>query len=184
VLEENQLVTEQGSDAEPSLLILLSGVLRLSQESPFESEESNGESPSDEPAWSSAIYPKEMLGGLQLLTNEPASMTIKTASPCVIARIDRANFEKIVELQPSIVLPVAYSVLRRLSSFIRAVDFALDWILVDSGQALYRQDDMAEALYVVLSGRLRSVSKKVAIEEFGRGDVLGMMEVLQVTAKR
>lgn len=34
-------------------------------------------------------------------------------------------------------------------------------------------------MYVVLSGRLRSVEKKTVVEEFGRGDVLGMMEVLQ-----
>lgn len=34
-------------------------------------------------------------------------------------------------------------------------------------------------MFVVLSGRLRSVIKKTAIEEFGRGDVLGMVEVLQ-----
>lgn len=31
----------------------------------------------------------------------------------------------------------------------------------------------------MLSGRLRSVVKKTAVEEFGRGDVLGMVEVLQ-----
>lgn len=34
-------------------------------------------------------------------------------------------------------------------------------------------------MFVVLSGRLRSVVKKTAVEEFGRGDVLGMVEVLQ-----
>lgn len=37
---------------------------------------------------------------------------------------------------------------------------------------------MADSLFVVLSGRLRSVEKKTVVEEFGRGDVLGMMEVL------
>lgn len=34
-------------------------------------------------------------------------------------------------------------------------------------------------MFVVISGRLRSVSNKIVIEEFGRGDVLGMLEMLQ-----
>lgn len=41
-------------------------------------------------------------------------------------------------MMPAIVLPVAFSVMRRLSPFVRAVDFAIDWILTDSGQAVYR----------------------------------------------
>ena len=65
------------------------------------------------------------------------------------------------------------------SPFVRAVDFALDWILLDSGRAVYRQGDMDESMFVVLSGRLRSVANKIVIEEFGRGDVLGMLEMLQ-----
>jgi len=98
----------------------------------------------------------------------------------VIAKISKECFEQLIELTDgSVVLPVAYSILRRLSPFLRAVDFAIDWVLLESGQTVYREGDLAESLYVVLSGRLRSVSRKVAIEEFGRGDVLGMMEVLQ-----
>lgn len=38
---------------------------------------------------------------------------------------------------------------------------------------------MADCIYVVLSGRMRSVSKKTVIEEFGRSDVLGILEMLQ-----
>lgn len=85
---------------------------------------------------------------------------------------------RFLETHPEIYLPVAHSVLRRLSPFLRGVDFALDWVLVDSGHAVYRAGDNADSLFVVLSGRLRSVEKKTVVEEFGRGDVLGMMEVL------
>ncbi|VDN31573.1 unnamed protein product [Gongylonema pulchrum] len=82
-------------------------------------------------------------------------------------------------MRPQIVMPVAYSVVRRLSSFVRSVDFAIDWVLLDSGQPVYRSGDVADSIFVVLSGRLRSVENKQIIEEFGRGDVLGMIEVLQ-----
>ena len=39
----------------------------------------------------------------------------------------------------------------------RSIDFALDWMLIESGRALYRQGEEADCTYVVLSGRLRSV---------------------------
>lgn len=55
-----------------------------------------------------------------------------------MAIISKADFDKIIEFMPAIVLPVAYSVTKRLSPFVRAVDFAIDWILTDSGQAVYR----------------------------------------------
>jgi lysophospholipid hydrolase len=97
----------------------------------------------------------------------------------MIAVLSESSFAEIVALRPQVYLPVAFSMLRRLSTFVRAVDFAIDWVLLDSGQSVYRQGDVAESLFVVLSGRLRSVDKKVAIEEFGRGDALGLVEVLQ-----
>lgn len=45
---------------------------------------------------------------------------------------------RLVDIHPEIILPVAHSVIRRLSSFVRNVDFAIDWVLVDSGQAVYK----------------------------------------------
>uniref|UniRef100_A0A915CQA2 Cyclic nucleotide-binding domain-containing protein n=1 Tax=Ditylenchus dipsaci TaxID=166011 RepID=A0A915CQA2_9BILA len=132
------------------------------QECPFEDD-------LEDNSWNTFIYPKELIGGLQLLSNEPSFFTIKAARSTAIARIDKDDFDELSMRAPGIVLPVAYySVIRRLSSFIRAVDFAIDWAR-----------DLAESIYVVLSGRLRSVSNKVVIEEFGRTDVVGILEMLQ-----
>ena len=132
-----------------------------------------------------------------MLVNEPAIFTISAATQSTVALIERPDLEAIVEQKPNIVLPIAYSVLIRMSPFLRSVDFAIDWVLLDSGETVYRyvtgyrcknihlnlyydlrQGDSAESIYFVLSGRLRSVSDKVAIEEFGPGDVIGMNEVL------
>jgi len=44
---------------------------------------------------------------------------------------------------------------RSLSKDVRSLDFALEWLLVESGKALYKQGDMADCTNVVLSGRLR-----------------------------
>uniref|UniRef100_A0A8R1I4N9 Cyclic nucleotide-binding domain-containing protein n=1 Tax=Caenorhabditis japonica TaxID=281687 RepID=A0A8R1I4N9_CAEJA len=124
------------------------------------------------------VNARELVGGLQILTNEPSFYTIRAGAATKVAIMKKKDFSLFLEAHPEIYLPVAHSVLRRLSPFLRGVDFALDWVLVDSGHACYRAGDLADSLFVVLSGRLRSVEKKTVVEEFGRGDVLGMMEVL------
>uniref|UniRef100_A0A0K0CZI5 Patatin-like phospholipase domain containing 6 n=1 Tax=Angiostrongylus cantonensis TaxID=6313 RepID=A0A0K0CZI5_ANGCA len=121
------------------------------------------------------LFPRDLIGGLQLLTNEPSFYTVCAVSKSTVAILGKS----LLDVRPHIYLPVAHSVLRRLSPFLRAVDFALDWLLVDTGMTVYREGDLADSMFVMLSGRLRSVEKKTLIEEFGRGDVLGMMEVLQ-----
>lgn len=82
--------------------------------------------------------------------------------------------------QPKVVLYIAHLVVRRLSPFVRQVDFALDWIFMESGRAIYRQDDESDSTYIVLSGRLRSVithknGKKELVAEYGKGDLIGVV---------
>lgn len=40
--------------------------------------------------------------------------------------------------EPKVVLNVAHTVSRRMSYFIRQIDFALDWMAVEAGRAVYR----------------------------------------------
>ena len=40
--------------------------------------------------------------------------------------------------QPSVVLNVAISTLNRLTPFVRQIDFALDWMMIEAGRALFR----------------------------------------------
>lgn len=40
--------------------------------------------------------------------------------------------------QPSVVLSVAHTVAIRMSAFVRQMDFAIDWMAVEAGRALYR----------------------------------------------
>uniref|UniRef100_A0A8R1YTX5 cNMP binding protein n=2 Tax=Pristionchus pacificus TaxID=54126 RepID=A0A8R1YTX5_PRIPA len=174
---EGSVIVEQGSDEE-RLFLVLSGKVALIQEPVFDNDDSFMDE-SEEDRYVVQLHQREMFGGLQMLTQEPAFYTFKAAVPTCLAMMEKTNFAALCDAHPRIYLPVAHSVLRRLSPFVRGVDFALDWVLVDSGQAVYRANDLADSLYVVLSGRLRSVEKKTVMEEFGRGDMIGMMEVLQ-----
>ena len=78
-----------------------------------------------------------------------------------------------MSVQPDVTLQLAMSVISNISSYVRSIDFALDWVLIESGQALYRQGEEADCTFVVLSGRLRSVvqrgdGRKELVGEFGR----------------
>ena len=39
----------------------------------------------------------------------------------------------------SVVLSVAHLIVKRMSPFVRQIDFALEWNLIESGNALFRQ---------------------------------------------
>ncbi|VDL62629.1 unnamed protein product [Nippostrongylus brasiliensis] len=172
--EEGEVLVEQGSEEE-QLILVLSGSLRLSQASEAVFDEEPQE---DDDNTISRLLPRDLVGGLHILTNEPSFYTVSAVTRSTVAILGKAEFQ-LLDVRPHVYLPVAHSVIRRLSPFLRGVDFALDWVLVDSGMSVYREGDVADSLFVMLSGRLRSVEKKTLVEEFGRGDVLGMMEVLQ-----
>lgn len=49
-----------------------------------------------------------------------------------------AHFSSIMAKRPKVVLHIARTVIYRLSPFVRQIDFALDWVYIESGRALYR----------------------------------------------
>lgn len=60
------------------------------------------------------------------------------ASPC-----------RIMREQPSVVLSAAHTVAIRMSPFVRQMDFAIDWMAVEAGRALYRYCMYACVLLIV-----------------------------------
>ncbi|XP_078285750.1 patatin-like phospholipase domain-containing protein 6 isoform X2 [Rhinoraja longicauda] len=128
-------------------------------------------------------YPGEMVGQLAVLTGEPLIFTIKVNRDCIFLKISKSDFYEIMREQPNVVLSTAHSVAVRMSPFVRQMDFAIDWMAVEAGRALYRQADRSDCTYIVLNGRLRSVirksnGKKELVGEYGRGDLIGVVEAL------
>ncbi|XP_058495644.1 patatin-like phospholipase domain-containing protein 6 isoform X4 [Solea solea] len=125
----------------------------------------------------------EMVGQLAVLTGEPLIFTIKALRDCTYLKISKSDFYEIMREQPSVVLSAAHTMAVRMSPFVRQMDFAIDWMAVEAGRALYRQDDKSDCTYIVLNGRLRSVirkanGKKELVGEYGRGDLIGVVEAL------
>lgn len=128
-------------------------------------------------------HPGEMVGHLAVLTGEPLIFSVKAHRDCTFLSISKAHFYEIMREEPRVVLNVAHTVVRRVSPFVRQIDFALDWMAVEAGRAVYRQGDKSDSTFIVLSGRLRSViakddGKKELAGEYGRGDLIGVVEAL------
>ena len=91
----------------------------------------------------------------------------------------------IMSEQPRAVCGIAFDLVQRLSPIVRQIDFALDWTELEAGKALYRQGDEANTAYIILNGRVRSVvkrpdGKKELVDEFGRGETIGVVSMLTV----
>uniref|UniRef100_A0A8B9XW11 lysophospholipase n=1 Tax=Bos mutus grunniens TaxID=30521 RepID=A0A8B9XW11_BOSMU len=171
------VVLRQG-DQDTSILFVVSGLLHVYQQ----------KIDSEEDTFLFTARPGEMVGQLAVLTGEPLIFTVRANRDCSFLSISKAHFYDIMRRQPAVVLSVAHTVVRRVSSFVRQIDFALDWMEVEAGRAIYRQGDKSDCTYIVLSGRLRAViqkddGKKRLAGEYGRGDLVGVVETLTHQAR-
>ncbi len=61
---------------------------------------------------------------------------------------------RIMREQPSVVLSAAHTVAIRMSPFVRQMDFAIDWMAVEAGRALYRYSTSASPWINILTNIL------------------------------
>ncbi|XP_072935292.1 neuropathy target esterase sws [Epargyreus clarus] len=171
-------IMKEESHKDVALVYLLSGALLVSQRV----TEGGGE------VHMFTAYPGEVEGGLAVLTGEPSFFSIRAKHFSRIGLLSKTTVYSIMRERPSVVLHIANTVVRRLSPFVRQVDFALDWVFLESGRAVYRQDEESGSTFIVLSGRLRSVithpnGKKELVGEYGKGDLVGIVEMVTQTRR-
>ncbi|XP_061590294.1 patatin-like phospholipase domain-containing protein 7a [Cololabis saira] len=171
-VKAGSVVARQG-DQEVSIQFVISGLLHVYQRMIDRGEET----------CLFVTHPGELVGQLAVLTGEPLIFTVRAQRDCSFLSISKSHFYEIMRVEPKVVLNVAHTVSRRMSSFVRQIDFALDWMAVEAGRAVYRQGEKSDSTFIVLSGRLRSVimkedGKKELIGEYGRGDLIGVVEAL------
>ncbi|XP_045760785.1 neuropathy target esterase sws isoform X12 [Maniola jurtina] len=171
-------IMKEESHKDVALVYLLSGALLVSQKV----AEGEGE------VHMFTAHPGEVEGGLAVLTGEPSFFSIRAKHFSRIGLLSKTTVYSIMRERPSVVLHIANTVVRRLSPFVRQVDFALDWVFLESGRAVYRQDEESGSTFIVLSGRLRSVithpnGKKELVGEYGKGDLVGIVEMVTQTRR-
>merc|ERR1719495_2553428 len=170
-IPEGFRIMEEDSLKDAALVLVVAGCFTVSQK--------NDEGKEQE---IHLCYTGGLLGQLQVLTGEPSIFTVQARQNSKVACLSRQVVFDMMSVQPDVTLQLANSVTEHMSTYVRSIDFALDWVLIESGKALYRQGDEADCTYVVLSGRLRSVvqrdGRREMVAEYGRGELCGIVETL------
>ena len=126
----------------------------------------------------------ECFGQLATITGEANFYTCTANQTTLVAILSKEAFFTIVVKTPEVVLSLAHATIRVLSPLVRKIDFALDWITVESGRRVDSNLDRGGgSTFLVLSGRLRGYThnnqsgEKQLCGEYSRGDMMGLVEV-------
>lgn len=171
--QPGEYLSKEDTGEPASLFFILSGYVSVSQKTAAKD--------SDDMLYIAHVG--DITGALEVLTGESPIFTRKAKVATRVGFLTSTQCYEILRMNPTAVLFMARSVIERLSPFVRQIDFALEWDYIESGRAIFRQDEKAESTAIVLSGRLRSVltradGKKEMVGEYGRGDLVGVVELL------
>ncbi|SCV04856.1 LANO_0G13014g1_1 [Lachancea nothofagi CBS 11611] len=147
------------------------------------------------------VRPGGIAGYLASLIGSKSFVTLKAKTDLYVGFLPSPLLERLCDKYFMIYLRVAETLTNFLNPKILKLDYALEWIHLDASEILFHQNDPANAIYVVLSGRLRqlhqsddtdqdSAGKKNrreqsrdnpkvrAIREYAQGESLGEVDVL------
>jgi len=125
------------------------------------------------------VKPGGLAGYLGSISGFPSFCEIRAKTDVLAGFLPRSSLERIMEKQPAVLLTMAKRLISLLSPLVLHIDFALEWIQVNAGQVIYHQNDPSDAIYIVLNGRVRTLtSNHEVVGEYGRGESVGELEVL------
>lgn len=147
---------------------------------------SGASSPPAEPNTSSkapkilfSVKPGGIAGYLSSLSGFPSYVDIKAKTDVYVGFLPAKALERIMDKKPIVLLTLAKRLISLLPPLVVQIDSALEWMQVNAGHVIYRQDEKADSIYFVNQGRLRSIAEKPGtggveiLGEFGQGDSVG-----------
>ncbi|KAI9295935.1 patatin-domain-containing protein [Neoconidiobolus thromboides FSU 785] len=122
-------------------------------------------------------------GYLGSITGTPSFINMTAAGNTLVACLPRKYLDRLTEKHPAILLTLAKRLIHRLPPLVLQIDFALEWVQASAGKVLCKQDDICDAIYIVLNGRLRTIAESEdqginILAEYGLGDSVGELEML------
>lgn len=129
------------------------------------------------------IKPGGLAGYIGTVSSYRSFIDVIAKTDVYVGFLPRASLERIVDKYPIMLLTMAKRLTNLLPRLILHIDFALEWLSVNSGQVIFREGDESDAIFLVLNGRLRLVEDRkeggVSLRaEFGQGESVGELEVL------
>jgi lysophospholipid hydrolase len=135
------------------------------------------------------VQPGGTAGYLGALIGFRSFVTVRAKSEAVVAFCSDKDMENLCEKYFMIYLTLAKSLINSLTPKILKLDSALEWIQLDAGETLFKQATFANGIYIILSGRLRSMREDPATKEirimgeYGQGESFGEVEVLTAATR-
>lgn len=129
------------------------------------------------------IKPGGLAGYLGTVSSYRSFVDVTAKTDVYVGFLARRSIERIVEKYPVVLLTMAKRLTTLLPRLILHIDFALEWMQINAGQAIFNQGEDSDAIYIVLNGRLRATQesddgKVKSVAEYGQGDSVGELEVL------
>ncbi|KAI9845568.1 MAG: phosphatidylcholine and lysophosphatidylcholine phospholipase [Sclerophora amabilis] len=129
------------------------------------------------------IKPGGIAGYIGTVSSYRSLIDVRAKTDVYVGFLPRTSLERIVEKHPVVLLTMAKRLTSLLPRLILHIDFALEWVQVNAGQVIYHQHDESDAIYIVLNGRLRSISENSngsmrVTGEYGQGESVGELEVM------
>lgn len=134
------------------------------------------------------IKPGGLAGYVGSISSYRSFVDVRAKTDVYVGFLPRASLEILVEKYPIILLTMAKRMTSLLPRLILHIDFALEWVQANAGQALHHQGDESDAIYIVLNGRLRAISENDngamrVVGEYGQGESIGELEVMTESAR-
>ena len=124
--------------------------------------------------------PGSLLGAAAFLTSTSNLDMVKALTTCTVLAIGAGELNNILEISQAAYLDILFAGSKALGYCIRRfVSLGLNRVWTRSGDVVYQQGVPADSMYVLISGRVRLVSRhggKGTVhvdEEVGRGQAIG-----------
>jgi predicted acylesterase/phospholipase RssA/CRP-like cAMP-binding protein len=137
-----------------------------------------------------ALLPGAVVGEMALLTGQRRSATVRASEAAELVRLPRDHFVRLGEAHPQLVERLTLAIRERLrrthlsavlTDWFGPLDLSarhelerrLEWRHLAGGDVLFREGDPSDAMYLVVSGRLRVAGAAGTTREITRGDSVG-----------
>ncbi len=175
-LSVGETLFRQG-DRGDSMYVLIRGLLHIRISNPDGSE-----------AVIDVLDPGATVGEMALVTGQARTATVYTVNGAELVKFSKAGFDRLAAKYPQVMAEFAETVVPRwrrvqladaLTNVFGKLDIAalqdlqdqLEWLHLSNGDVLFRQGEPADALYIVVNGRLRIVVKNPDGSERGMDEV-------------
>ncbi|KAG8219415.1 hypothetical protein J3R82DRAFT_337 [Butyriboletus roseoflavus] len=135
------------------------------------------------------VKPGGIAGYLASLCSTPSYVDIQAKTDTYVGFLPAKALERLLEKRPIVQLTLAKRLISLLSPLVLQIDASLDWMQVSAGQVLWRPQDVSDSFYIVINGRLRSITegengKVIITGEYGQGDTVGELDVITNSPRR